>query len=200
LYYALLPIGWQGQFLTSDVQKDLDRRLTVRRREVPCGLSGDLPPFLDPDPLNFVERDFIAGPDHIKYIGRSGAYRCIPRPTATATKQFDKMRLPWHERYRGPMRKKITVIFSALAGETQCRSHEIEIASTGDAFADCQAVFNLLNDPEMADVGLNPLAGKERALSPGDGIIIDGVIYRCCMLGWREIDDLGKLKATNLFE
>jgi hypothetical protein len=98
------------------------------------------------------------------------------------------------------MRKKITVIFSAIADETQSRSHEIEIMSTGDALADCQAVFNLLNDPGMADAGLNPLAGKERALSPGDGIIIDGIIYRCCMLGWREIDDLAKLKATSLFD
>jgi hypothetical protein len=38
------------------------------------------------------------------------------------------------------MQKKITVIFSALFGETQVRSYEIEIASTGDPLADSQAV------------------------------------------------------------
>ena len=98
------------------------------------------------------------------------------------------------------MKKQITVIFSALFGETQRRTYVIEIESTGDDLADCQAMFNVLNDPEAAEAGHNPLADLDRAMSPGDGIIIDGKIYRCGTIGWREVDDVSKLRGTSLFD
>ena len=34
----------------------------IRRREMPGGLSGDLPQLLDPDPLDLVQRDFVTRP------------------------------------------------------------------------------------------------------------------------------------------
>jgi hypothetical protein len=94
-------------------------------------------------------------------------------------------------------RKKIIVIYSAQFGETHSRRYELEITSTGDDQSDCNFLFHFLNHPDANANEANPLA-KDRSLSPGDGVIIDGRIYRCAGLGWEQVDSVDKLACGSL--
>jgi hypothetical protein len=94
--------------------------------------------------------------------------------------------------------KAVAVIYCPFAQETSMREYQIQLASTGNPLLDCQTVFNLLNDDN------SPLAAeldraRKRSMMPGDGVIIDGKIYRCGLLGWKEVSSRSELGSKDLF-
>ena len=89
--------------------------------------------------------------------------------------------------------KKVTVIFAPFAAETETRRYEVVILSLGDSLRDCQTVFAMMNGADDSDAQTPANTIEERSMMPGDGIIVDGKIYRCNMLGWSEVKDVREL-------
>jgi hypothetical protein len=92
------------------------------------------------------------------------------------------------------LEKKVMLIFAPSGKETETRRYEIIISSSGDPLQDCQAVFDMINGTgDGLDAQTQAKMQSERGMMAGDGVIMDGKIYRCKMAGWREVNDMSDL-------
>jgi hypothetical protein len=68
------------------------------------------------------------------------------------------------------------------------RQYQIDIPSNGDLAGDRETVFRYMNHVDGSEKQL--LALKERSMSVGDSVTIDGHTFLCESIGWKEIPEL----------
>lgn len=87
--------------------------------------------------------------------------------------------------------KKVIVKYANMFGEEKgTRQYEITIPSEGDALQDCETVFRYMNRVNGDEIEAQLEALKERSMSVGDAVIIDGVEYLCMMAGFKKLTDI----------
>lgn len=91
--------------------------------------------------------------------------------------------------------KTVTVTYHNMFGQENdrgingIRHYKIEIPSVGDIETDRETTFRYMNRIEGGYEEEQLEVFKDRSMSVGDSVTIDGRTFRCDMAGWTEITD-----------
>jgi hypothetical protein len=88
-------------------------------------------------------------------------------------------------------KKKVIVKYATQSYDPRPpRKYEIEIPSNGNIAQDRETTFRYMNTVDGSEIENQLKALKERSMSVGDSVIIDGREFLCMMAGWKELTEL----------